>query len=700
MFLAILAPGYSPNRRKVRYTGGAKSDSAGGERLLFGDSRFVGRVTALAATVALGFHISVGASVPVVRQGDSGAVAVWRARAEARPGDNNTGEVYVNDVLVIRLRTTSGGFGPFRRAEIAAERLNTAIAGGLTAGDIAADTRTDPVAPRLKGAGQIIASADKTEAKISGSSPGAVVRGWASALRTALAIRGIAASDGDVLIPLGETRPLRLSGAARGTLTITPVSGAALLPGETPEDAAQDDPNPQPSPRPIPVVALSNDNGSENLITLRGLAVGRETLTFERGGATVSVTVRVQPYAGQFNTPKAVIVTGRGVAIERVARYATAAALGSATVTPGGIARVRADSVSVAMPLAPGAQSIVTVPVTLSGPDMIGVSRTVSVPLRNESLSPIQTDALMYSNDPERVKQFGTLFTARLPVASPTAPTATRLLFHHQSALTQAAWFSVELLNDSDAPATVQVVGGGSGPVRDTVWVGFRAASDFVRDYLADAGLIVEIPARSRLALLSTRLPAGTTVSGLMQIRPLSGSLPLVRVAADQPGDARTQSEAWQPSPLLPNEFVPGGNTLAYPLSDHIYPQPAKRVETRYDIGGNWAFVGLGGDPLEATKNMDKKLFGNYGVFYEITATVHNPTARRTKARAVFVPSAGLAGGVFLVDGKYVEVPQTNLPKEPTLASYTLEPGETRVIKITTMPLSGSNYPARIVIRP
>jgi hypothetical protein len=622
---------------------------------------------------------------------------VWRARAEARLGENGSGEVYVNDLLVMRLRTTSGSFGPYRRAEIAAERLNSAIAGGLTAGDIVADTKTAPSTPRLKGAGQVIASVDKAEAKLSGASPASIVRGWASSLRSALSVRGIAASETNILIPLGETRPLRLSGAAKGLLNIRTLGGAATLPGGT---LISDIPTPDPTPRPNPVVDVSSDGGNENLITLRGLAVGRETLTFERDGATVSVVVRVQPYAGQFNVPKTVVVTGRGVPIERVARYATAAALGSATVTPGGIARVQTDSVSVAMPLAPGAQSTVTVPVTLSGPDMIGVSRTVSVPLRNESLPAAPTDTLMYSNNPERVTRFGTLFTARLPASSPTAPSATRLLFHHQSALTQNAWFVVEVLNDSDAPSTVQIVGGGSGPVRDTVWVGFRAASDFVRDYLADAGLIVDIPAKSRIALLSTRLPAGTTVSGLMQIRPISGPLPLVRVSADQPGDARTQFESWQPSPLLPSEFGAGGTTLAYPLSDQIYPQPIKRIEARYEIGGNWAFVGLGRDPLETTQNAANKLYGNYGVWYEISATVHNPTDKRAKARAVFVPSAGLAGGVFLVDGKYVEVPQTNLPKEPTLASYTLEPGETRVIKITTLPLSGSNYPARIVIRP
>jgi hypothetical protein len=70
-----------------------------------------------------------------------------------------------------------------------------------------------------------------------------------------------------------------------------------------------------------------------------------------------------------------------------------------------------------------------------------------------------------------------------------------------------------------------------------------------------------------------------------------------------------------------------------------------------------------------------------------VTATVHNPTDKRAKARAVFVPSAVSRAAFFLVDGKYVEVPQTTCRRMPLLVSYTLEPGETRVIKITTLPL-------------
>ena len=59
-----------------------------------------------------------------------------------------------------------------------------------------------------------------------------------------------------------------------------------------------------------------------------------------------------------------------------------------------------------------------------------------------------------------------------------------------------------------------------------------------------------------------------------------------------------------------------------------------------------------------------------------------------------------MAGGIFLIGNKRVEIPQTDMPKEHTLETYTLEPGESKNVRIRTLPLSGSNYPATIIVRP
>jgi hypothetical protein len=104
--------------------------------------------------------------------------------------------------------------------------------------------------------------------------------------------------------------------------------------------------------------------------------------------------------------------------------------------------------------------------------------------------------------------------------------------------------------------------------------------------------------------------------------------------------------------------------------------------------------------PIRGGADAQRRLEGNYGVFYDIELTLENPTDKPANARLVFEPTAGLAGGVFWIDGRTVEIPQANLPKEITLAQYPLAPGAKQTVQVLTLPLSGSNYPAQLVVRP
>jgi hypothetical protein len=210
----------------------------------------------------------------------------------------------------------------------------------------------------------------------------------------------------------------------------------------------------------------------------------------------------------------------------------------------------------------------------------------------------------------------------------------------------------------------------------------------------------MEVPAHSRLALSSTRIPAGLTISGLWELRVISGPAPLVRVSAAAPTDTNALQETLMPVALTEPNPASTAPPAAVALSDHVYPDPAKTVEATYEVGGQWQFLALGKTPLIATSSPERQLFGNYGVFYDFDVTLENPTLLAAKARVVFEPSAGLAGGVFLIGDRTIEIPQTNLPQETTLASYALAPGEKRRVRIRTLPLSGSNYPATIILRP
>ncbi|MGC4044371.1 MAG: hypothetical protein QM758_11285 [Armatimonas sp.] len=98
-----------------------------------------------------------------------------------------------------------------------------------------------------------------------------------------------------------------------------------------------------------------------------------------------------------------------------------------------------------------------------------------------------EADTLLFSNNPERIEKFQTLYVGRLKGPA-------RLLYHHQSAMDTDTWFTAELINDGDEPCEVQVVGGDAGPVRDTIWVGYRVASEFFTAHNSDSGMVVVVP--------------------------------------------------------------------------------------------------------------------------------------------------------------------------------------------------------------
>ena len=594
------------------------------------------------------------------------ARAQWTPRIEGRVANPRAalpaGELLVNGVVVLRLRSELGGYLPEQRIEVAAERLRAAVAAGVGPEDILADIESDRAAPRLKAMGQVIAIATADEAKGSGSSPAELVQSWVRALRKALSLPGLTLAANEVMVPLGETRVLRVGGAARGPITVTSLSGTAY-------------------------VAASPSETGTGEITLRGVSAGRETLAVGREGATVTVMVAVQRYAGSIQRPRPVVVTGATVPADFVARHVLANALSAARLSPGATVRITAPSVPIA-PVSGGRTQTITVPLALSGPDMIPVRGVVRVPVINRKLPSVKTATLLYSNNPERVTGFGTLFVGRLAKDNES----TRLLYHHQSAMDKAAWFTVELINDGNTPAAVHVVGGSAGPVLDTVWVGYRAASIFLRDYLQDVGALVEVPAKSRVALTAQRLAPTLTISGLSELRQMSGDPLLVRVAADIPGDARAATAELVATPN------PWGGEMAA-LSEHVYPEPLKALKAEYRVGDRWTFVSIGRNPIKGAKE-GRQLEGNFGVFYDIELTLENPTDKEAAAQIVFEPSAGLAGGIFLLDGRPVEIPQADLPAEITLARYILPPGGKQTVQLKTLPLSGSNYPIRLTVRP
>lgn len=559
----------------------------------------------------------------------------------------------INGQVAARFLTSNGGLSPIRRAEIAAQRLNLLIESGSDY------TRITGVATAAQGKiyGQtgLIFLVTGPEAKAQGSTVPALTQALARNIRYLLLMPPLKLERTAVIVPFGETRIIKVMGSLQTPFNVV-------------------------SSNPEVAQAVAGDGRS---VVISGVAPGDATVTVSSLEYEASAQIAVRKYAARLVPTPEAIVTGSPASSRLVETVAVAAALRSLALEPEARAVRQAPKTS---PLWPGQRQSLKVRVKADGPGYLPVAGDIPVTVANLPLSRPRPTALMYSNNPERLNRYGTLFAAQLEPNSPA-----RLLYHHQSALSASALFEVEIINTTSSDARIHVLGTTPDPIRDTVLIGYRAGQSFLRDYLNYTGAVIDVPSATKVSIYSTQLRPGDTVSGITELAMLAGESVLVHVAA-RPAN-------W-PKSLVGVPVPVSAADADLPISDHLYPAPIKPVEARYSVGGPWSFIRIGKEALKSSAgNSDKQLYGNYGVTYEINVNVENPTETPKTVQVLFEPSAGIACGLFWVDGEIIGTTHRKPPEEVRIASYRLQPNERKSVLIRTIPLSGSNYPATILVR-
>jgi hypothetical protein len=393
--------------------------------------------------------------------------------------------------------------------------------------------------------------------------------------------------------------------------------------------------------------------------------------------------VNVKRYAAKVARREVVEVTGNPAPASLLKLVASHAAARALAFEPGaagsfGEPKVEADS------LPRGKRTLAAIPVKVAGQGLISAQLTAPVEIVNRPLDYKAAGGLFYSNNPERVTQYGTLFAGRLDLDA-----RHRLFYHHQNMMGKHMRLVIELINSGDGPAEVQTVSGTAPPHIDPVIGGYLAGMSFMRDYLGDIGRIHKIPGQTKLVLYSEVVGETRTASGIIDMRMLEGQDVFVKVSA-APDVSGQLSEGEMASVAAAD--------VPTTLSDHVYSAPFKQVSASYTIGDRWEFVRIG---KYAIKNGagNKELYGNYGVIYEISIHMENPTADTRTVKILFEPTAGPASGIFVVNGQIVAVKVINPPNEFQITSVKLAPGQSKDLKITTIPLGGSAYPATILVK-
>ncbi|MCX7799833.1 MAG: hypothetical protein N2109_05765 [Fimbriimonadales bacterium] len=564
--------------------------------------------------------------------------------------------VYVNELPVLTLRTRAGG-APAARAAQAAVKLRSLGVGAVT---VAAGKRSAQV---LIGGRQAL-NVKPQEAKAAGLSPKALAEQWAGNLRRALALPPL----------LVEPSVVRLGPDGRATVSLlgSKARTAALLGQGLP-------------------VMVSRSPGA---IHLAARAEGEGTLIVSSGGESVSVAVTVLPYAAVFPQRVSAWVSG-SPATREVVRGAVEAALRKRLVAREG-ARLAWGAFDV--PSVPaGQRAAARVRVSAWAPDSVENSGLVEVEVVNLGLGVLREAELWYCNDPENLVGPGRLFSESLAVAKPV-----RLLFHHSNQSPVPLVLEVSIQNDSDLEARLAIIPGDSRPDPNPVLAGLRAGDEFLRNWLTGSAEVVAVPPRSRVPIALRRLAPRDTASGLQAIRLLPGGPGSVRLLAsarlpmEYEGLAFQWSEApWRFLPPLrtePDDGRPG------PSSQHVYPTPFRKESVVYRTGGRHAFVRIGQRPIDRADGQGA-LLGNFGVVYRIEAEALNEDSVPKEVEVVFEASAGYSGALFVVDNQYVRTPLLQPKQEFRLVRTRLEPRRSRRFAILTLPLSGSSYPATLVIR-
>lgn len=568
--------------------------------------------------------------------------------------DGTGAVVIINDRSAVRFRVPNAGYAPVERAQITASRLKPLAAGGW---------KLISVKPLGKRRAQVVAGdkviciATKADSKATGMSAMALANTWARSMKSLFAIPAVTVTPREITVPEGESRTVCVGGASLGQLT------SMCADSKT---------------------ASADVHPTKRAIVVSGKHVGRCPVDVVSEGCKVTVIVNVKRYAARVGTPEIVEVTGNPAPNSLLELVSLEKAPKSIAFEPGGGAKRYGRPKMPNSVLGQGESMRVMVPVQVDGDGLIPTELLAPVDIVNRPVAYRPTAGLFYSNNPERVTGYGTLFTGKLAFDQ-----RQRLFYHHQNMTGRRAIIQIDLINAGDTVAQVQAISGHSSPRVDPVLSGYFAGLDFMRDYLNGVGRIYRIQPHSKLVLYAEDLGQVETASGIVDLRELSGGDVYLKVSANPPtyGQAGSGDSA-----AIGIADVPGN------LSTQVYAAPAKQISASYRVGDRWEFIRIGKYAIRSTTD-DTVLDGNYGVIYNINIHVENPTADPSTVRVIFQPTAGPASGIFVTGGHIISVKVVNPPNEFTITSVRLAPGESRDISISTIPLGGSAYPATIVVR-
>ncbi|MDQ2817357.1 MAG: hypothetical protein M3T49_03990 [Candidatus Eremiobacteraeota bacterium] len=486
-------------------------------------------------------------------------------------------------------------------------------------------------------------------------------------------------------------------------------------PSPSAEPAASESPSPTPSPVPVqiapasvrvllghqvsvhltspasglvqlggfdPAVIRPIFNPIDRSIDITGLHVGSTTISVtSEAGLSSPLAVTVEASAGRTFQTTEITITGDPASADFVAVEAAHAATLVAYPEPG--ARVFIDPAAVrdAHTLSADQVGVVHVPVSITGEGYLPYQQTVAVRVVNVAQPRVTAKFLMVSDFPETITENGTLFYADVNSGEP----ARLLYYHYEPPHSSTRRLLVKVQNDGNDASLLQVIAGLAGPNPNILQVGHESTRRFLVHEAANEGEIFEVPPGAAINVIDQLLPADNLISGLQQIRVISGDGVRVAVVVQDAAD----------SPV-----GPVSQTLLQSAVRHargVYQVPDFFYDEYYTVGDAPTTLTIGKLPLPNLVQ-GEVLGGDYGVKQSATLTLLNPTDRAANVGLWFQPRGGRSTGTFFIEGQLLQLHPVNPGRAELLKTFSVPPRGYREVESVTMPEGGSSYPVTLIV--
>src|ERR1700692_467668 len=434
-----------------------------------------------------------------------------------------------------------------------------------------------------------------------------------------------------------------------------------------------------------PSIAEATVDQGARTVTVVAHAIGRTTMTVQDDrGLTRDVAIRVAYLAGSVAGSAALRLTGNPATSLFVKEQAVRAAIKAAVPRPRATSLATLDSINYSKPLRVDDVVFVDVPVILQGEDYLTVQGTTRVRVENFAQPPVRPTWLLVSDYPETLRENGILFTVDL-----IASEAERFLYYHYNPPNQPdRRILLKIENASSQPALLQFISGRAGGLNE-MEVGHLSTQRFLVRLTQNEGAVQMIPGNTVFTIVDQLLPAGNTVSNLLQLHEISGPPLHLTLLAQNAADP---VEGPVPQSALLSGGVPHARGK-YQIPEFFFPYYG------YDAGGDDLEVSIGQIPLPNLLQ-GQALSGDYGVLQQVTIQMTNHSANARDVALYANPRGGRATGTFLIDGVLVQAHALPAFSHYKLRQYTIPARSFIRTEIVTMPEGGSSYPLRLIVGP